>query len=239
LTGDEKRASSLTLRRALQTDESISGFYDLAKKDEILADVVKDLYGMRATAWPDLFPAAILAVTLQMAPWSRSSQMMDLLMKNYGDELHFDEKTISYWPSPEKIASVGTEDLKSKAKLGYRAKNLSLIAKILEAGFPSMDDLYNLPYEEAKKKLMELRGIGEYSAELITPRMGFPLDVWSAKIFNILFFKRETYSPREAIPRLKQTAEKRWGQHRGQAFVYILNDLQNISKRIGFDLTRF
>jgi len=69
--------------------------------------------------------------------------------------------------------------------------------------------------------------------------MGFPLDVWSAKIVHILFFGKESDSPREAITALKEIGEKRWGKCRGYAFVCVLNDLPKISKRIGVDLTQF
>jgi DNA-3-methyladenine glycosylase II len=227
------------LRRALRVEEDISEFYALARNDSVLHGVVKDLYGMRIVAWPELFPALILAVTLQMAPMKRSNQMMDLLTRNFGNRVSFDSKTVMYWPSPEKIAGVTADELKAKAKLGYRAENLVSIASALEAGFPTMDQLWKMTPEEAKKRLLSLRGIGDYSAELVMPRMGFPLDVWSAKIFHVLFFKKEPESPREAIPAVKRIAGERWGRWRGYAFVYVLNDLPRISKRVGVDLTKF
>jgi len=174
-----------------------------------------------------------------MAPMKRSNQMMDLLTRNFGDRVRFDDKTVMYWPSPEKIAGVTAEELKAKAKLGYRAENLASIASTLKAGFPTMDQLWEMPPEEAKKRLLGLRGIGDYSAEMVMPRMGFPLDVWSAKIFHVLFFNKEPESPREAIPVIKRIADEKWGEWRGYAFVYVLNDLPRISKRVGVDLTRF
>jgi len=241
LKDEEKSRITDTVKRALRIDEDINDFYNMAKNDDILIEIIQDLRGMRTTSWPELFPALILALTLQMAPWKRSSQMMDLLIKNYGEDVNFDGKTIRHWPSPRKVAASSVEELRRKAKLGYRAKNLASVAQELSKGFPSMDELYLMDLmdpEQAKKKLMTLRGIGEYSADIITPRMGFPLDVWSAKIFNILFFKEEPESPRTAIPVLKETAERRWGKWSGDVFVYVLNDLPKISKRIGVDLTK-
>ena len=196
----EKQHITRMLKRALKTEEDLTDFYKLSQKDPILQGVVKDLYGMHTVGWPELFPALILAVTLQMAPMKRSNQMMDLLTAKYGDQANFDGKTIRYWPSAQTIASTSTEELKSEAKLGYRAANLISIAKSLTQGFPTMDELYAMEPQEAKKKLLTLRGIGEYSAELVMPKMGFPLDVWSAKIFHVLFFGKEPQKPREAIP---------------------------------------
>jgi DNA-3-methyladenine glycosylase II len=211
----------------------------MATKDPILNQTVKDLCGMRTVAWPELFPALILAVTLQMAPMKRSNQMMDLIMTNFGDEVCFDGKTIMHWPSPKKIASLEIDELKKRAKLGYRAQNLIAIAKALQTGFPTADELFAMQPNEAKKQLMTLRGIGDYSSEIVMPGMGFPLDVWSAKIFSLIFGEKLPDSPRDAIAELKQKAEKRWGRWRGNVFVYVLNDLPRISKRLGVDLTRF
>ena len=160
-------------------------------------------------------------------------------MAKYGEESSFDGKTIRYWPSAQTIASKSPEELKLEAKLGYRAQNLISIAQTLTQGFPNMDELYGMAPEETRKKLLELRGIGEYSAELVMPKMGFPLDVWSAKIFQVLFFGKAPQKPREIIPALKEAAAERWGEWRGYAFVYILNDLAKLSERVGFDLTKF
>ena len=239
LDDSSKQSITRMLNRALKAEEDLTGFYKLSQKDEILQGVVKDLYGMHTIGWPELFPALILAVSLQMAPMKRSNQMMDLLMANFGDAASFDGKTIRYWPSAQTIANASVEELKEKAKLGYRAKNLKAIATELTQGFPSMDELYAMEPEEAKKKLLTLRGIGEYSAELVMPKTGFPLDVWSAKIFHVLFYGKVPENPRDAIPALKVAAEKRWGNWRGYAFVYVLNDLPKLSKRLGFDLTKF
>ena len=238
---DASRKAEITrmVKRALKTEEDLTEFYKLSQKDDVLRGVVKDLYGIHTVGWPELFPALILAVTLQMAPMKRSNQMMDLLIANFGDQVCLDGRTMQYWPSAETIAASTVEELKTKAKLGYRASNLIAIAEALKQGFPTMDELWAMAPEEAKERLLALRGIGDYSAELVMPRMGFPLDVWSAKIFSVLFFGKAPEKPREAIAALKRVAEERWGEWRGYAFVYVLNDLPKLSERVGVDLTQF
>jgi len=192
---------------------------------------------MRNTKQPDHFPLLILAVTLQMAPISRSDQMMSLLIKNYGEEVQFENQKILYWPSPERIASAPVEELREKCKLGYRAKPLKDIAETIIRGFPDLQQLEKMSSSEAKTKLMELNGIGEYSAEIVLPQAGMPLDVWSAKIFSLLLLKKASQNPREDIPRLKKLAEKRWGKWRGYVFIYVLHDLVKLSKKLDLSLT--
>lgn len=85
----------------LSLKEDIRQFYALAEHDLLVKSLVEDLYGMRRTQRPDIFPMLVLAVTLQMASIRRSDQMMNLLIKEYGEKITFDGKEVSYWPSPE------------------------------------------------------------------------------------------------------------------------------------------
>ena len=237
LGAEERNQLSNTVTWMLRLKEDVREFYVLSESDPLVRMLVKDLYGMRRTERPDIFPRLILAVTLQMAPIKRSVQMMNLLIKNYGVKARFDGREVSYWPPPERIARAEIRELKERCRLGYRAENLKGIAEAIRKGFPTLHELEEMPLEDAKAKLMELKGIGEYSADVVSPHPGFALDVWSAKIFNVLLFGEKAESPRSIIPNLKMIAEERWGRWRGYVFTYVLNDLNNLSQRLNFDFT--
>jgi 3-methyladenine DNA glycosylase/8-oxoguanine DNA glycosylase len=234
----ERRESLKTVTWMLNLNEDVRPFYRLADHDPLVKVLVKDLYGMRNTKQPDIFSRLILAVTLQMAPITRSNQMMNLLIREYGERVRFDGKEVLYWPSLERIANASVKELEERCKLGYRAKSLKGIAEAIHRGFPSLQELEKMPVEEAKTKLMELKGIGEYSADIVSPHPGFALDVWSAKIFNMLIFGEKVESPRNTIPALKKVAEDKWGRWRGYVFVYVLHDLRNLSIRFNLNLTQ-
>ena len=234
----ERRELLKTVVWTLNLSEDISQFYALAQHDPLVKVLVKDLYGMRNTRQPDIFPRLILALTLQMAPILRSNQMMDLLIREYGERVRFDGKEVLCWPSPERIANTAVRELEKKCKLGYRAKSLRGIAEAVHEGFPSPRELEEMTAQEAKAKLMGLKGIGEYSADIVSPHPGFALDVWSAKIFSLLILGKEAESPRSVIPNLKKMAEDRWGQWRSYVFIYVLHDLTNLSNRFKLELTR-
>lgn len=221
----------------LGTREDVREFYDLAEHDPLVQVLLHDLYGMRRTRRPDIFPALILAITLQMAPITRSDQMMNLLIQEYGEKIVFDNKEIPYWPSPKTIAKTSVKELERRCKLGYRANALKSVAETIQKGFPTLQELGNMSAEEAKAKLMQLKGIGDYSADIVTPHPGFALDVWSAKIFSLLLFRREPQNPRDIIPKIKEIAQEKWGKWMGYVFTYVLNDLHNLSKRFDLNLT--
>ncbi|HVQ00530.1 MAG TPA: hypothetical protein VMT57_03345 [Candidatus Thermoplasmatota archaeon] len=238
LSKEQRQVIENKIWRYLGADEDISGFCQVAEKDPILKDTARRLGGMRDTV-TDLFPSLLLATTLQMAPIKRSQQMMALLVKHYGDSVCFDGKTVVMWPSPESIVSTSVRDLKRKCKLGYRANNLKAIARSLVKGFPDMEALAAMTPEEAKAKLMELRGIGEYSVGIVSPHPEFPVDSWSSRIFHVLFFGSRTRLSKDVIKKVQREADRRWGAWKGLAFIYVLNDLKGLSKRHGVDFTSF
>jgi len=198
-------------------DEDLTEFYDEAREDPVLRYAIEDLYGMKRGVLlrSDIFPSAVLAVTLQNAPVKRTDQMLKLIITNYGQKLFFDGRLTYTWPIPQSIMKTTTKELTEKC--------------------PNLKELAQMPFEEARAKLMKLKGIGQYSAEVILPHpQAFPIDIWSAQIFWRLFFLEEPMPPKlEAIQIVRKHAEKRWGRWRRLAFVYVLSDLRNLSKRLG------
>jgi len=221
--------------------DSILEFYDAVKADPVLKHTIHNLYGMRRGAMlrTDIFNSATLAITLQNAPINRTDQMLQLLITNYGEKITFDHKTTYTWPSPKSIMKADEKELTEKCKLGYRTKYLQSIAEaVTNETCPTIKELLEMPFEEAKAELTKLKGIGEYSSEIILPHgEAFPIDIWSAQIFHKLFFQHQPLPPKqEAIQKVRKQAAERWGRWRRLAFVYVLSDLSNISRKLKMNL---
>ena len=231
----KKRIKEL-LTTMLGADYGLSEFYRMAEKDPVLKLAVRDLYGLHNTRFASLFAAATLAVTLQMAPIARSNRMQDCLIKRYGDTAVFDGHSVACWPEALAVARADVDVLFKDCSLGYRAKFLASAACKVAGGFPDMEELARMSAEEAKKKIMELPGVGDYSADIINPHGGFSIDVWSADIFGKLFFGAKAEVGRSSIERIKAEGIKRWGKWSRLAFVYVVHDLPGISRETGLDL---
>ena len=219
---------------SLGINEDLKPLYGLMAKNKILAPTARRLRGMREGWGNDIFPSLTLAVLLQMAPIKRSQAMWDCVIRRFGATVKFDDRRIILWPTEETIAATKISDLK-KCKLGYRAKNLARLSRQLVKGFPSVKELALMTPKAAKEKLMELYGVGEYSAGFATPHPSFTLDVWSVKIFHRIIFGRPApaHDPRSAIERTNAAATRLWGPWRGYIFAYVLNDLPYIEKTFG------
>ncbi len=237
LSGVNREKLKGIMARSLGTEQELAGFYEMAAKDDVLKYATGDLFGMHDRFPATVFPEAVLAILLQMAPLKRSNEMMASFIKTYGELAEFDGREILAWPVPERMSQVGENEVARRCKVGYRAKYMVRIAQMLaEGGFPSMEDLLNMEPGEAKKKLMELPGIGDYSSDIINPHGGFPIDVWSAEVFSKIFFGRKPQNNRSEVEIVKKEGIRRWGKWAWMAFFYIVQDLPALSEKLGIDL---
>ncbi len=233
----EKNRIKDIVKKAIGADQDLKPFYRMAKKDSILKHTIEDLYGMHDTFSPMIFSEAVLAILLQMAPLKRSTEMMGSFIKTYGEVADFDGKVIKAWPTPVKIANLSAMEIAKRCRVGYRAKSLVKLAKRLNSeAFPSAEELDEMDSKEAKRLLLELPGIGDYSADIINPHGGFPIDVWSAEVFSKLFFDKAPRNNRKAVDRIKTEGLRRWGAWSWMAFFYVVQDLENLSKKLGKDI---
>ena len=224
------------LAKMIGADQDLREFYEMAAKDEILKHTIEDLYGMHDTQTPYLYNSVVLGICLQMARLDRSMGMIESINRNYGDRVEFDGIELTVEPSAENISVLKEKEFAEKCKLGYRAKFLINSAKMIANGFPSSDEILSMPPIEAKKKLMELPGIGDYASDIINPHGGFPIDAWSVDVFGMLFFGKEPKNAREMIEKVKRKGIKKWGSWAWMGFFYVAQDLENLSKRLGIKL---
>ncbi len=162
---------------------------------------------------------------------------MNCVIAKYGQIAQFDGRRIQVWPTYNRIAKLTASQLAKTCKVGYRAKLLVKLARVMTKNRgPTMTELKGLTREEAKRRLMELPGIGDYSADIVNRSGGFPIDVWSAEVFGKLFYGKEPKNSREAVEMVKEEGIRRWGEWSWMAFFYVVQDLRNLSAKLNIAL---
>lgn len=108
------------------------------------------------------------------------------LSKNYGNKLAEAHGLVAYsLPAPEVMADLSSDALRALGA-GYRDKYLIGTAHRVAAGKFDLRRPYDLAYNEAKKYLMQLPGVGPKVADCILlfgygKKDAFPVDVWIAR----------------------------------------------------------
>ena len=230
--GDRKGFRSL-LASKLAVEDDLGPFYRLARRDPILRYPARHLRGMHSTAPAHLFADVVLALSLHMAPMKRSEDMMECFVRRYGGLAEFDGRGIPTWPTAAAASRIPERSLRGRCRMGFRAKYIRACARMIGRGFPDYEDLARMDAEAARRKLLELPGIGEYSADILNPHGGFPIDVWTADVFGVLFRGVVPENGRQAIAAIKAEGLRRWGDQAWLAFFYVVQDLPYLSEKLG------
>lgn len=154
----------MLLKKYFQLDINIKNLYkDWASKDERFANLtVQDYRGIRML-YQDCVENAFSFICSSNNNISRISQMVEKLCLNYGDEIALVEGKQYYdFPNVENLVGEKVEKKLREEKFGYRAGFIAkTAAKIVEnGGLKWLENLREVGYDEARKQLQTLPGIG-------------------------------------------------------------------------------
>jgi DNA-3-methyladenine glycosylase II len=146
----------------LKTD--LSPFYKLARKDELLKDLVKKFNSYRIVSIPDLFESLVWAVIGQQINVAFAYTIKQRYVKAFGEKLQWDGKELFLFPTPKIAMSISDEELYAMQFSRQKARYVKLIAEAFASGELSKEKIAPLSLEEAKKELTKIKGIGNWTA---------------------------------------------------------------------------
>lgn len=115
----------------------------------------------------------------------RIQSIINRLCTLFGDEIIWQGKCLYTFPNARKISKLSVEDL-APLKCGYRAPYIINAAKQVECGNVDFDALFSMDTLQARKKIMELEGVGPKVADCfllfgLHKLDAFPVDTWMKK----------------------------------------------------------
>jgi N-glycosylase/DNA lyase len=110
------------------------------------------------------------------------------IAKKFGSPVEFEGKTYYSFPGPESISCGGHEGL-TECRLGYRHPYVFGTSCTVTDEKVWEEKIHGLPYDEARKELMKLHGVGPKAADCILlfafqKYEAFPVDVWIRRIMQ-------------------------------------------------------
>lgn len=115
----------------------------------------------------------------------RIKKIVETMSSLWGEGTELEGREYRAFPDAERVAALSERELEP-LRSGYRAPYILNAARMVAEGRLDLEALSKLEYVEAKRRLMELPGIGEKVANcvvLFSLRMpsAFPIDVWIKK----------------------------------------------------------
>lgn len=196
---------------------SIKSF--LIKADKKLVPAINEKYGVRILnqQFSETLMSFIISQTKQIP---QIKQVVNTISERYGKCVgEYLGKQYYSFPDINALKAITKEEF-LECKAGFRAEYLVEAAKFLENRM-NEDFFSEYTYDEAKAKLMSIKGVGEKVANCVLLfslgyRNAFPVDVWIKRTMEDLYFHKET---NKTV--IQKFGEERFKEYGGYAQQYL------------------
>lgn len=217
LTGAELEEVTQKAAWMLALDMDFSEFYELARAEPKLAQVEARAQG-RVLRSASLFEDVVKTMLTVNTTWSGTIRMVQNLVSLYGEPFPGDPQRRAF-PTPRALALIEEAELRSQARLGFRAPFVAALARAVDGDNLNLEALKSsdLPTSELRKRLLAIKGVGSYAVANLLNLLGrydsIPIDSWALKMVSRQWHQGEPIGPAEV-----EAAFERWGQWRSLAY---------------------
>ena len=152
------------IREWFDLETNLKPFYAMAKKDELLAPLVKVFHGYRIVGQPDLFESLVWAVLGQQINLSFAYTLKQRFVEQFGESQEYKNQKYYVFPKPKVVARLTDDDLLPLQFSRQKSKYVVLIAQAFMNGEVSKEKLKGLSLVDAKENLMKIKGVGNWTA---------------------------------------------------------------------------
>ncbi len=216
------REVEAAVRRILNLDEDLSGFYALVRDDPDLSWAANGAGRMLRT--PTVFEAVIKTVCTTNCAWSATVRMVTALVDHLGEPSV--TKRSRAFPTPQAMAAATDDFYRDVVRSGYRATYLRSIATGVANGSINLEELgdstTDVRDDEVAARLLALPGFGPYATAHMMMLLGrhsrLILDSWTRP-------KYAKVKGRKTSDAQIERRFRRYGRYAGLAFwLYLTRD---------------
>ncbi|MFA5094059.1 MAG: DNA glycosylase [Candidatus Omnitrophota bacterium] len=214
------------IARYFGLDEDLTSIYKQIGRDPHVKKAIDRFRGLRILnqdRWECL--ASFILSSYTNIP--RIKKMIAGLSVRFGQRLVLGDLERYSFPGADSIARADLRTLRSLG-LGFRAGYLKNTARMVSEKAIDLDAVGELNYEQAKKALICLRGVGDKVADCVLlfsfgKYEAFPVDVWIKRGIERLYFEGRDTSPKAVA----EFARSRFGPYAGYAQEYLYHYLRH------------
>ena len=156
-------------------------------KDKTVKKAISQYEGLRLFN-QDPFQCMISFIISSNSNIQKIKNSLEKISKKFGTKLVVQNEEFYLFPKPEKIAKASINEIKT-CGVGYRAPFIKEAAKMVTSKKINFEYLKNSDYNETKRNLRLIPGVGNKVADCImlfslNKLNAFPLDTWMIKILE-------------------------------------------------------
>ena len=178
LTLRQEELAKVLLERMLGTQKDLKPFYRLATGDPRLRPLVEEFRGLKPPQFPTVFEAVANGIACQQLSLlvgilllGRLSHKVGVLSADSKDALHA-------FPDPTDFPRVKAQSLKSLGFSANKSQALLDVGSAIRDRRLNLESLFQLDNQVALERLVQLRGVGRWTAEYVLLRGLGRLDIF-------------------------------------------------------------
>ena len=169
-TPADLEAARALVARCFRVDEDVTPLDRLAETDPPFGALVQRLRGLRALIMPSAFESLVWAITGQQINVAFAYKLKRVLIEQFGRRLEQDARTYFLFPDAERLARLDPDELRALQFSGQKARYIVDLARLIADGQLDLEGLRSVPPDDARATLMQLRGVGRWTAEYVLMR---------------------------------------------------------------------
>lgn len=217
-----RAAIGQTVRRMLGLDVDPVPLQRLVEAERRLASTAIALRGMRPPRFAGLFEAFANVVPFQQVSLDAGVAVVGRFVERLGESIEHDGRRLHAFPATAVVAEARLDALMACGLSRRKAETLRRAARAIASGEMTEEHLARLSSDDALRLLVELNGIGPWSASLILLRGLGRLDVFPPGDVGAMRGLRRLMRLGEGSS-LDRVVE-RFGDRRGYLYFFALGD---------------
>ncbi len=208
--------------RQFSTGLDLQPFYARVEADPVLRQLIVHFRGMRVPQAPRVFEILISAIIEQQVNLSFAHKVKRALIDTYGRGVEFEGQRYSAFPEPAALGVTTPPELLRLQVSGPKARYIITISRLALEGALDLENLRQLEPAAAHEKLLELKGVGHWTAQYVGLRALGHLDCLPAadvglqKVIQYFYGLRKRPTPERA-----QKMARGWQGWRSYATFYL------------------
>jgi DNA-3-methyladenine glycosylase II len=167
-------------------------FFEAIRHEKPIFELTQTHLGMKPTLEPNLFEALVWAITGQQININFACQVKEGMLARYGHTVNIEGIEYYRHPEPEELADLNPADWVSFKSSRRKAEYIIGLAKLIRGGL-NLEVFHALPDEDIIERLLQIRGIGRWTAEYVLLRGLGRWDVLPATDAGLINGVRQAY----------------------------------------------
>ena len=203
-------------------EDDLEACYTVLNRAPQIKHLVRRYHGLRMVRTPDLYESLLITILGQQVSVASAQAQRRRLMAAFGEKIAYEGQEYLGMPEPGRLVDAGEKRLKEIGLTRQKARYLYEMARqIAEEGL-SRHRLQGVTCEQAVDRLMEIPGVGRWTAEIVAMRgLGFQ-DVFPAGDLGLRVAAERVFDlPRRPSEKELRDLVSQWEGWRSYAAFYL------------------